>query len=754
MGKNYFVTRFVTFLLIFVCLSFTSGYVNASGVFSVWLQETNLPAQIASNFSFSSNNYIFNLGGANNSVPNTGFVSSIHGTGTLSAWSETTTQPPNMYWLSGATKDNYVYLLGGANTSFNNIANVWFGTIADNNVTLWTNTTPLPLPLSLGASAISSDKIFFAGGSTLSNQANNPNFASTAIYVSDINLDGTIGAWRLAGDLQEKTEGHSMMVINNYLVVFGGFTPTGYSNKVIRAQINPNGSIGAWENLSQLPEGMWRFGIARVQDTIMIAGNGSTNTYFSDINPDGTLTPWQNGPTLPEDNCCGQLVASGNNLYLIGGVANGNYSNHVWKVTYTPGSTPSPTTSPTPTPISSPAPTSNKVVLIPGTGASWNLDAFINCKKSDYIGDWTLAPFAKNVYDDLTTVLENTGWNTYPFYYDWRNKIVSNGDLLSTFIDTLAEPQEKINIVGHSMGGLLARSYLEQESGGKAKKLLMVGAPNEGSAISYPLYSGHEVWGNDLVDTIAKTLFLKHCGVPESIQNLLPTTDYIKQNGFLKPINTMVAQNNYLPTDFVYPFWGVKVGTLAGTGFPTLETISVTNPNRSDVRKGLWLDGKPVGKSNNVNGDGTVLVSSAQVNGALNNVINQSHSGLVASTVGISSILEFLGSPGIPDPPYTDPKSALVIVASSGNFWVTDRFGKVVQSESGMVSIINPKDGQYKLRLIPNKHQTKVIVAQFLPGGKSLYKEYDFSGFNIKPKIIDFHSKNSKEDCLKDEYRR
>lgn len=738
-------------IVILVCFVLGSGLVFATGGLSNWTQEENLPLQIASNFAFSNDNSLFNQGGANNTVPNTGFNTTVTVSGTLSAWNTNATQPPNRYWLSGATSGNYVYLLGGADTSFNNTGEVWLGLLENSNISSWTNLTPLPQTLSLGASVVSDNMIFFSGGNTLSSQANNPNLASTSVYVSDINPDGTIGAWRTAGNLPEKTEGHSMIVINNHLVVFGGFTPSGYSNQVIRAPINPDGSIGTWENLTNLPVGMWRFGLARVANTLVIAGDGTQNVYYSEINPDGTIGAWQNGPQLPETNCCGQLIASGNNLYLIGGVANGDYTNHVWKMSYTPDTPPSPTPTPSPSPVPV---TSSKVVLIPGTGASWNLDAFISCKKEGYVGNWTLAPYAKDVYADLTTSLENAGWNTIPFYFDWRDKILNNEPKLATFIDSITSDSEKVNIVGHSMGGLLGRAYVENELGGKAKKLLMAGAPNKGSAISYPLYSGHEVWGNDLVDRISKTLFLKHCGVPESIQNLLPTTDYIQKNGSLKPVNTMIAQNNYLPTSFSYPFWDVKVGTLSGSGFPTLEKIRVTNPSKSDVKKGLWLDGKPVGEINTTSGDGAVLVSSAQIDNADNKVINQSHSGLVASTEGISSILEFLGSPGIPDPPYHDPKSALVVVALSGNFWITDKYGKTYQSEQGMISITNPKDGKYKFRLIADKSKTSVIVAQFLSNGRTLYKEYNLSGFGTKSKTIEFQSKTPVEDCLKDDYRR
>ena len=66
--------------------------------------------------------------------------------------------------------------------------------------------------------------------------------------------------------------------------------------------------------------------------------------------------------------------------------------------TLTPSTTPTPT--PTPIPVT-------KVFLIPGMGASWNVDALINCKNADYSGDWTLAPYAKNIYNPLSSALNS-----------------------------------------------------------------------------------------------------------------------------------------------------------------------------------------------------------------------------------------------------------------------------------------------------------------------------------------------------------
>lgn len=404
--------------------------------------------------------------------------------------------------------------------------------------------------------------------------------------------------------------------------------------------------------------------------------------------------------------------------------------------TPTPTSSPSPTIQPpTPTVIPSPTPIT-KVFLIPGMGASWNLDAFTSCKQSGYSGDWTMAPYAKGIYGLTQTSLENSGWNTIPFYYDWRLDIRDNGIKLSNLINESSQSNEKINIVGHSMGGLVGRSYVEQYSGGKTNKFLAVGAPNQGSALAYPALINGQIWTNDLIERIGATLFLKHCGKVWSFQNVIPTYDYLRDwnTQVLKPITSSKTKNNYLPTNFVAPFWGVKVGTIAGNSFPTLKVIDVVNDPK-------WPDGKPVEKEYSMEGDGTVLTQSVQIPDAISNtVINQTHSGIIGSTEGVNKILEFLGSPGVNDPPYTEPISALVIIGGPGNFWVTDKDGSVTQSDQGMVAIINPKDGDYTLQTIPIGTTSNFVVSKFMPDGSTIYGEYVYKGIVQKPKVIKFNS--------------
>ncbi len=439
--------------------------------------------------------------------------------------------------------------------------------------------------------------------------------------------------------------------------------------------------------------------------------------------------------------------------------------------TSTPTPTPTPTSTPTPTPTSTPTPISTtKVVVIPGLGASWNNDAILRCKATNYSGDWFLASYAEKYYEPLISALEQAGFSPKPFYYDWRRLVTDNVAPLSAFINVRTLENEKVNLVGHSMGGLVGRAYLENKTtNNKLDKFLSVGSPHKGALMAYPAWSAGEAQG-DLLLRIAATVATKLCGATylnqrqvlqrsfPSVQNLLPVFDYLRdwRSGVLKPVTQMHAQNNWLPTTtFVPPFWGVTVGSLVGVGEKTPKFIKVKDRNALDAKLGNWEDGKPVKTEETLEGDGTVLMTSSQVDDTFNTFINKSHLGLVASPEGIEEILNFLGMPSVTAKKitasltFTEPKSALLFLSDAGAFWIIDQQGKTIKDKGGLVAVLNPQSGSYRLRLLPKAAKSRFIVAQFLEDGKTLWKEYNLPNILPKFKTIIFNSVNPLEDVLK-----
>lgn len=106
----------------------------------------------------------------------------------------------------------------------------------------------------------------------------------------------------------------------------------------------------------------------------------------------------------------------------------------------------------------------------------------------------------------------------YVFAYDWRLDIVDNVRALDVLIQAIQKdygnPQQQVDIVAHSMGGLIARYYLRHgiedvldgqamhvtmAGADKVNKLILLGTPNFGSVSSlHAFISGQRVGGRSL----------------------------------------------------------------------------------------------------------------------------------------------------------------------------------------------------------------------------------------------------------------
>jgi len=394
-------------------------------------------------------------------------------------------------------------------------------------------------------------------------------------------------------------------------------------------------------------------------------------------------------------------------------------------------------------------------------GASWNTEAILNCKLDGYQGDWTMAPFAEDIYNPLISSLQDNGFQVIPFYYDWRKRIPSHSTNISNLITNLnLGENEKVDFVGHSMGGLVGRAYLESGSD-KIYKYISAGSPHQGTALAYPAWYGGEIWNNSLVTKIAATLLIKRCGINRkndmetlreiapSFQDLLPTYPFLKdtKTGILKSIDT----NQWLKGS-IFPPTGTApiIATLSGNGFDTLENIRTKEPSKKEKKFGLWEEGKPAGKETTTNGDGTVLSKSAKIEGVTNFEINQNHGGLVTSQEGISTIISFLkGEPSATSLTVgEEPKSALVMIAYPSTFVSIDPQGKIKRDKHNVVAQINPKSGKYKVGFLPLADESTLLIGQFLKNGDYSWKEYKIKGRLPFAKTIKFDENTLTENPL------
>src|SRR5271166_6614155 len=101
----------------------------------------------------------------------------------------------------------------------------------------------------------------------------------------------------------------------------------------------------------------------------------------------------------------------------------------------------------------------------------------------------------------------NQEWNVRPFFYDWRRDIRFAAADLNTMLTTQF-PNQPVHLVAHSMGGLVARTFIAKFPGtwniagkdGSRGNLIMLGTPNYGSFAIPRLLLGT----NDVLRLVAK----------------------------------------------------------------------------------------------------------------------------------------------------------------------------------------------------------------------------------------------------------
>jgi pimeloyl-ACP methyl ester carboxylesterase len=264
------------------------------------------------------------------------------------------------------------------------------------------------------------------------------------------------------------------------------------------------------------------------------------------------------------------------------------------------------------------------------------------------------------------------GCNLFAVPYDWSlpiNEIASDdprpnivSDYLTPAISyaKIKSNKSKVHIIAHSMGGLVARAYIQGSNYSEQldiDKFLMVGTPNHGSAKVYLMWEGGDPkWADDLgetgleefVDFYSTTLNYLHKEITrdylytripskygylylgydpsknrkfihaylESAKQLMPTLPTLmdkthtyepvkEYNQWLNELNKGFSVDNKGKTP-----QGVQVRLFTGKDTDTITLIPVGKPND------LYTDGTPIGTPIiDSNGDGTVLENSAYLKG-------------------------------------------------------------------------------------------------------------------------------------------
>ena len=132
------------------------------------------------------------------------------------------------------------------------------------------------------------------------------------------------------------------------------------------------------------------------------------------------------------------------------------------------------------------------VVFVPGFLGSLNWDVLLDVNDPPVLDrdHWTFPP-GSHEYDTLVQVLKDAigPENVYVAFYDWRRPI---DEIATNYIRPVIQeaqalsPTGKVDIVAHSMGGLVSRAYIQSEDyDDEVDQLTTLGTPHYGLSDAY-----------------------------------------------------------------------------------------------------------------------------------------------------------------------------------------------------------------------------------------------------------------------------
>ena len=209
-----------------------------------------------------------------------------------------------------------------------------------------------------------------------------------------------------------------------------------------------------------------------------------------------------------------------------------------------------------------------KEVVLPAGAGKITLKALSEITSKDkvllFIHGWTSSPIAcwSSFITGLAPLVKEAGYTKYlTMGYNTSMPIDKNGELLSLYLQNKLNGA-KVDIVAHSMGGLVARSALENY--GKAdlvQNLITLGTPHKGSPmgiIKYALeaFSSAMLEENGKLDEYGRFVVKMYNDGSQGFQDLYTESDFIK--GLAK---------NEAPSTYYHPVAAIySKGNLTGVG--------------------------------------------------------------------------------------------------------------------------------------------------------------------------------------------
>jgi len=246
-------------------------------------------------------------------------------------------------------------------------------------------------------------------------------------------------------------------------------------------------------------------------------------------------------------------------------------------------------------------------------------------------------------YGGLMADISASGRTVWTFPYDWRKDLLINANLLRQRILQLApQPDETIDIVAHSQGGLVVRTYLRlYTTDTRIRAIIYLGTPQRGFTNSFAALKPWPGW--PILDRRINfdTAALVSHDFP-SLYDMLPRYGFFWPNGPNGSLEPFISTYSQLPNQTLVAQSNILWANTIGAANPISHSYAINGSGQLTLR-GIFQIGHCPTAEIDPTGDGTgPTVSSAGFAGTQNYYVNDQHSELPNNISVRQAILQLL----------------------------------------------------------------------------------------------------------------
>lgn len=196
-----------------------------------------------------------------------------------------------------------------------------FNTSQTGQLSSWvTSAQSLPIALAGSSSVVVKNRVYVFGGFGTA--------VSSAVYVSEIQADGSLSSWSTGSNLFEGLAYSTAIVVGDKVHLLGGYNASGKTANVYTAVINSDGSLGTWSVTGSLYRAVYGCAAVVIRNRVYLVGGRETSPTSSitmaTIKQDGSLSSWYIVDALTVALLFTSIVYTGTKLYAVGG-SNSSY---------------------------------------------------------------------------------------------------------------------------------------------------------------------------------------------------------------------------------------------------------------------------------------------------------------------------------------------------------------------------------------------------------------------------------------------